>query len=77
LLNFLVHKYTFESIFRPKKISEEVCPKIYIGKDPDLDPDPDVFKSRIRIQSKIVRIRNTGLDSQLNLYWKELESETY
>jgi hypothetical protein len=58
LLNFLVHEYTFESIFRQKKNSEEVCLKIYIGKD------PDVFKSRIwiriRIRSKIVRIRNTG-----------------
>jgi hypothetical protein len=36
-----------------KKISEEV----YIGKD----PDPDAFKSWIRIWSKIVRIRNTAL----------------
>jgi hypothetical protein len=60
LLHFLVHEYTFQSIFRPKKISEEVCSKIYIGKDPDPEPDPDVFKSRIRIWSKIVQIRNTG-----------------
>jgi hypothetical protein len=41
-----------------KKNSEEVCPKIYTGKDPD--PDPDVFKCRIRIRSKIFRIRNTA-----------------
>jgi hypothetical protein len=46
-----------------QKISEEVCPKIYIGKDPDPEPDPDVSKSRIRIRSKIVRIRNAGKDS--------------
>jgi hypothetical protein len=56
LLNFLVHEYLKKKTFRPKKISEEVCLKIYIGKD----PDPDVFKSRIRIRSKIVRIRNTA-----------------
>jgi hypothetical protein len=30
-----------------QKISEEVCPRIYIGKD----PDPDVSKSRIRIRT--------------------------
>jgi hypothetical protein len=36
--------------------------KIYIGHDPELDPEPDphVFKSLIRIWSKIVRIRNTA-----------------
>jgi hypothetical protein len=66
LLNFLVHEYTLKSIFRPQKNSEEVCPKIYIGKDtdpepdPEPEPDPDVFKSRIRFRSKIVRIRNTA-----------------
>jgi hypothetical protein len=40
-------------------MSEEICPKIYIGQDPDPEPDPDVFESRIRIRSEIVRIRNT------------------
>jgi hypothetical protein len=53
----------FKAYFGQKKISEEVCPKIYIGKDPDPEPDPDVFKSRIRIRiwSKIVRILNTSI----------------
>jgi hypothetical protein len=43
LLNFLVREFTFQSIFWAKKISEEVCPKIDIGKDPDPvknHPDP-------------------------------------
>jgi hypothetical protein len=36
--------------------------QIYVGHDPELDPEPDphVFKSPIRIRSKIVRIRNTA-----------------
>jgi hypothetical protein len=54
----------FKAYFGQKKNSEEVCPKIYIGKDPDPVPDPDVFKIQIRIliriRSKIVRIRNTA-----------------
>jgi hypothetical protein len=39
--------------------------------DPDPDPDPDVFKSwiRIRILSKIVRIRNTDIFVFLNLIY--------
>jgi hypothetical protein len=37
---------------------EEIWPKNYFGQDPDLEPD--VFKSGIRIWSKIVQIRNTG-----------------
>jgi hypothetical protein len=36
-----------------KKISEKSWPTIYLGQDPDLEPDPDVFESRI--QSKIVK----------------------
>jgi hypothetical protein len=53
--NFLVDEYTFQSIFPQKKCSEETWPKIYLGQD----PDPIVFKSRIRIRSKIVRLCNT------------------
>jgi hypothetical protein len=30
LFNFLVHEYTFQSIFSPKKIPEENCPKIKV-----------------------------------------------
>jgi hypothetical protein len=62
LLNFLVHEDTFYSIFSSKNISEKNWPKIYLGQDPDPDPepDPDFFESRIRIRTKIVRIRNTA-----------------
>jgi hypothetical protein len=55
-LTFWFMNILFIAYFGQKKIFEEVCPKIYIGKD----LDPDVFKSRIRIRSKIVQIRNTG-----------------
>jgi hypothetical protein len=48
LLDILVQEYTLWSIFPAKKFREETWPKIYLGRD----PDPDVFKSRIR--SKIV-----------------------
>jgi hypothetical protein len=57
LLNFLVYAYNFLSIFPLKNFLEETWPKIYFGQD----LDQDVFKSRIRIRSKIGRIRNTGL----------------
>jgi hypothetical protein len=40
-----------------KKFPGETWPKIYLGQDPDLD----VFKSRIRIRSKIVRIHNPDI----------------
>jgi hypothetical protein len=58
LLNFLVHKFTFKSIFKKKKCQKE----FFLGKDPDpvSEPDPDVFKGRIQICSKIVRISNTA-----------------
>jgi hypothetical protein len=65
LFNFLIHEYKYflEHFFRQKKFPEETWPKIYLGQDPDLnpeqDPDPDGFKSRIRIRSKIAQIRNT------------------
>jgi hypothetical protein len=49
-------KILFRAYFREKKILEKSWPKIYLGQD----PDPDVFESRIRIRSKVVRIRNTG-----------------
>jgi hypothetical protein len=62
LLNFLLHLHTFKSIFMPKQFPEETWPKIYL----DQDPDPDVLKSRIRILSKIVRIRNTGYVERLS-----------
>jgi hypothetical protein len=45
-----------ESLLFNFKIPEKICRKIDLGQDPD--PDPDVFKSRIR--SKIARIRNTA-----------------
>jgi hypothetical protein len=41
----------FRAYFREKNFQT----KFYSGQD----PDPDVFESRIRIRSKIVRIRNT------------------
>jgi hypothetical protein len=54
-------------------------PTIYLGQDPDpdpeldpdpdMDPDPDIFKSRIRIRSKIVRIRNTDCMSVKSRQW--------
>jgi hypothetical protein len=63
-LNFLVKAINFRAYFRQKNFPDGICPKIYLGQDPDPepDPDPDVFESgiRIRIRSKIVRIRNTG-----------------
>jgi hypothetical protein len=59
LLWFLVHEYTFKSIFPQKKFPEETWLKIYKGQDPD--PDQDVFESRIRFWIKIVRIHNTAL----------------
>jgi hypothetical protein len=41
LINFLVPKYPFQSIFPPRKeFPEETLPKIYLGQD----SDPDVFK---------------------------------
>jgi hypothetical protein len=46
----------FRAYFRQKNFAEEILPKINLGQD----PDPDVFESRIRIRSKIVRIRKTG-----------------
>jgi hypothetical protein len=55
LLNFLVHKITFLSIFRTKNIKKKL---IYLGQDPDPDQDLTVFKRRIR--SKIVRTRKTS-----------------
>jgi hypothetical protein len=63
LFHFLVHEYTFKGIFSPKNFRKKIC----LGQDPDpvLDnyPDPDVLKSRIRIRirSKIVRVRNTAI----------------
>jgi hypothetical protein len=57
---FLVHEDTFQSIVSSKKFPEKSWPKIYIGQDPDPDPELDVFGSRIRIRSKIVRICKTG-----------------
>jgi hypothetical protein len=64
LLNFLVHEYTFYSIYPPKKLPEETWSKIYLGQDLDPDPelelDPDVFKRRIRIRSKLVLMRNNA-----------------
>jgi hypothetical protein len=50
-------KIFLEHIFMIKKIRKKVSLKIYEGQDPE--PDPDVFESRIRILSKIVRIHNT------------------
>jgi hypothetical protein len=46
-MNILFRVY----LLSPKKFPEETWPKIYLGQD------PDVSKSRIRIQSKLVRIR--------------------
>jgi hypothetical protein len=56
MLNFLVHEYSFYTgiIFPPKKLQQ----KIYLPGSQD--PDPNGFKSRIRIRSKIVRSLNTG-----------------
>jgi hypothetical protein len=53
----------FKAYFGQTKILKKFVRKIHIGKDPDPEPDPhpDVFKSRIRIRSKIVRIRNTAV----------------
>jgi hypothetical protein len=48
----------FRAYFR-QKIPEETLPNIYLGQDPDPESDPDVFKSRFWIRSKIVRICNT------------------
>jgi hypothetical protein len=48
-------KILFIAYFHQKKFQKKVSRK-FIRKD----PDPDVFKSRIRIRSKIVRIRNTA-----------------
>jgi hypothetical protein len=42
---------------------EKSWPKIYLGQD----PHPDVFESRMRIRSKIVRIRNTGFHG---FFWR-------
>jgi hypothetical protein len=69
LFNFLVHEDTFWSICSSKNFREKSLPKIYLGQDtdPELDPDPDVFKSRIRIRSKIVRIRNTAKKTKKGL----------
>jgi hypothetical protein len=54
-LTFCLMNILFRAYFGPKK-SRRKLSKISLGQD----PDPDVFKSRIRIRSKIVRIRNTG-----------------
>jgi hypothetical protein len=54
----------FRAYFRQKKFPEETWLKTYLGLDPDQPyPDPDVFKCRVRIRSKIVRIRNTARDT--------------
>jgi hypothetical protein len=55
LLNFLVHEYIFREYFHQKNFPEETWPKIFVGQD----PDSNVYKSRIRIRSKIIWIRNT------------------
>jgi hypothetical protein len=47
-------KILFKAYFGQPKFPDETCLKIYLGQDPELDPHPDVFKSRIRI-------RNTAL----------------
>jgi hypothetical protein len=63
LLNFLIDKYRYWApvpvlfrAFSAKNISRRKLQKFY------LVPDPDVFESqiRIRIRSKIVRIRNAA-----------------
>jgi hypothetical protein len=46
LLYFLVHEYTFKSIFQPKKFPEETCLKICLGQDLEPELDPDLFKNR-------------------------------
>jgi hypothetical protein len=43
---FMNTMYILEHVFAKKKFPEETWPKIYLGQDPE--PDPDVFKSRIR-----------------------------
>jgi hypothetical protein len=53
-MNILFEAYRYR--ISAKKVLEEPWSKIYL----DHDPDPDVFKSLIRIRSKIVRIRNTA-----------------
>jgi hypothetical protein len=52
-LTFYFMNILFKSIFSSKKFPAESWPKIYLGQD------LNVFKRRIRIQSKIVQIRNT------------------
>jgi hypothetical protein len=47
-------------------LTKEIWPKIYLGQDPELEPD--VFKSRIQIRSKIAKIRNTGNENWLFLF---------
>jgi hypothetical protein len=47
MFTFLVHEYTFWSIFESKKFPYETWPKISVGQD------PDVFESWIQIRSKI------------------------
>jgi hypothetical protein len=58
LLTFWFMTIPFRAYFCQKQFQKLFWPKIYLGQDPDTDPD--VFESRIRIRSKIVRIRNTG-----------------
>jgi hypothetical protein len=66
-------QYFLEHIFILK-----ISGKIYVDQDPDPEPepDPDVFERRIRIRSKIVRIRNTAYSItgiwQVNLLKNEL-----
>jgi hypothetical protein len=54
----------FRAYFRHKNFQKKLGRKLFLVQDPD--SDPDVFKSRIRIRSKIVRIRNIS-----SLYHKD------
>jgi hypothetical protein len=60
--NFLDHENILFRAYFYQINSRKKLAEIYLGQDPymDSDPDPEIFKSRIRIRSKIVRIRNTG-----------------
>jgi hypothetical protein len=69
LFNFLVDEYTFKDIFSSKKFPEKSWPKLHLGQDTELDPDPDLDDFKSRIRSKIVRIPNTA---SLNLYLRQL-----
>jgi hypothetical protein len=67
----MFHKYLFflDNI-SCKNVHEKSWPNIYLGQDPE--PDRDVFKSRIRIRSKLVRIRNTGFKYRSRITMVEL-----